>query len=345
MIKSVCFLTTYKCNARCDFCECGPDVQDSLNGDDLIRYIDEAVALGTVCQVVFSGGEPTLLGDDLLKAIAHAKSLGLLTRVVSNGQWGRSPDEALQYLDRLITSGLTEINISIDDLHQRWIPLDWAKNAFIACQKRRFHCLIAHKAMRNSKITPKSLEEYFGVELIEYEPNKDYKDDEGCRLISSGVVVPIGRNSEQTSEEDFAYNLFTGNCSSVLRDVIIAANHNLLACCGIVTKHLPELTIGDLRENRMIDLIERANCDLILNWLALEGPISLAQFVRQKDPMVPFAERYVNICHLCNEVLTRRDVRTVLSNHIEEVVDRVRLHRAFLEAVREDKELIGLYCR
>jgi hypothetical protein len=343
MIKSVCFLVTYQCNARCDFCECGPDVFERLTTDSILRYIDEAVSLGTVGQVVFSGGEPSLLGDGLFKAISHANSLKLLTRVVSNGSWGISEDKALEYLDKLIASGLTEINISIDDLHQRWIPLDHVKNAFLACQKRRFSCLVAYKAMRNPQITPKSLGDYFGTELIKYVSSKHYGKDETCRLYSGGVVVPIGRNSENAREKDYAYSSFGGNCSSILKDIVIGADHHLLACCGISTKYLPELTIGDLRKNRMIDLLEQANSDLILNWLALEGPIALAEFIRHKEPSVTFPKKYVNICHLCNDILARKETREVLSKNIEEGIERISMHRAFLEVARPDKELADLY--
>lgn len=284
MIKSAVFLVTYQCNANCDFCECGPEVYDQLGGSEIVRYIDEAVSLRTVSQAIFTGGEPTLLGDDLLRAIAYAHSLGLLTRVVTNGWWGSSLEAAIRFLDRLIANGLTEINISIDDLHQRWIPLRYVKNAFLACQERQFPCLIAHKAMRNHKITLKFLEDYFDVELIELDPGKDYDKVEESRFISTGEVVPVGPHSEGFSEEDLVYSPFAGNCSSILKDIIIGADHQLLACCGIVTKNLPELTIGDLREKRMVDLIEEANRDLILNWLALEGPLSIATFVHEKDP-------------------------------------------------------------
>ena len=45
MIKSVCFLTTYRCNARCGFCECRPESKEMLTLADMIRYMDEAVAL------------------------------------------------------------------------------------------------------------------------------------------------------------------------------------------------------------------------------------------------------------------------------------------------------------
>jgi len=344
MIKTVCFLTTYQCNARCGFCECRPESRETLSLGDMIRYIDEACELGTVGQVVFSGGEPTLLGDDLFAAIAHAHGRGLLTRVVTNGSWGTTPDRADEFLARLIGAGLHEINISLDDLHQDWIPFESAKNAFLACVRRKFRCLLAHKVLEGATITRSYLEQRLGVELVEFSRDRSYTPDEECRLVSTGVVVPVGPEPEGYSPDDLTYGQFRGSCGSVLRDIIIGANHQLLPCCGIVTKNLPELTFGDLREKRMIDAIEEANQDLIANWLALEGPAAIAEFVKRRDPSVPFDRRYTGICHICNEVLTRADVRRVLIDHLDEIKMRVTMHRAFLEVARTDAELMDTYC-
>ena len=88
--------------------------------------------------VVFSGGEPTLLGDDLFEGIAYAHERRLLTRVVTNGFWGKSPEAAAAFVDRLIGAGLSEINISVDDLHQKYVPLWRVRNAYLACYEREF---------------------------------------------------------------------------------------------------------------------------------------------------------------------------------------------------------------
>jgi organic radical activating enzyme len=345
MIKSICFLTTYQCNAQCDYCECSPYQKDKLTGAEMVRLIDEAKSLGTVGLVVFSGGEPTLLKEDLLWAIQHASSKGLLTRVVTNGWWGESREAARTYLDRLIDAGLYEINISVDDLHQEWIELSRVKNAFLACYERQFKCLLAHKQTKSSIITKRHLEEYFGVQLIEYNPNKHYSPEDECRLISTGVVIPVTRNEESADWNDLIFTSWTQSCSSVLNDIVVGANGNFLPCCGIITKNVPELTRADLKATRLIDAIEDANNDLILNWIALEGPASIAQFVKEKNPSIKFREQYVGICHICNEILTRNDVRKVLLEHVNEIIDRISLHRAFMEKARSDEKLMAMYCR
>jgi organic radical activating enzyme len=345
MIKSMCFLTTYHCNAKCDFCECGPEVKDRLSLDTMIRLMDEAKRLGTVGQIVFSGGEPTLLKEDLFRAIEHATRIGMITRVVTNGWWGTSLQSAQKFVDRLITAGLSEINISVDDLHQEWIKLESVKNSFLACYERKFKCLIAHKQTKGSKITKPFLEEYFGIELIDYDPNKAYSGDEDCRLISTGTVIPVGRNEEFADWSDLVFSRWTHSCSSVLKDIIVGANGNFLPCCGIVTKNVPELTRANLNETSLIDAIEDANNDLMLNWIALEGPAAIARFAQQKDPSIQFPDNFAGICHICNEVLTRQDVRSILVQHVDEIAVRVSLHRMFLEKVRTDSDLVKMYCR
>lgn len=343
MIKSICFLTTYNCTAKCDFCECGPKERERLTLAEMTDLIDQGVELGTVMQIVFSGGEPTLLGDDLFAAIRYATDRRLLTRVVTNGWWGKSPDAAREFVQRLLDAGLSEINISVDDLHQRWIPLDRVKNSFLACYELKLKCLVAHKSSKSCVIDKALLEETFGVPLIDFEVGATYSDEQQLRLFSTGSVVPVGRNEEAADPDDLRPAKWWSNCGSVLKDIIVGAHGNFLPCCGIVTKDLPELTRDDLRSTRLIDAIDRANADAILNWIALEGPAAIADAVKEWDPTIEFPSQYAGICHVCNEVLARKDVRKVIAANIDRVAPRIALHRAALELARADEAVVKLY--
>jgi len=343
MIKSICFLTTYQCNAKCSHCECGPQEYERLSLADMIRLIDEGIELGTVGQIVFSGGEPTLLGDDLFDAIRYASSRALLTRIVTNGWWGTTPKAASDYVNRLRESGLSEINISVDDLHQKYISLSRVVNAFRACYDQRLPCLIAHKQNRDAEITPEVLSREFGIELIPFEPGHRYTHEESCRLISTGAIIPITRDEELADESQMLSSPWTGSCSSVLRDIIVGAKGNFLPCCGIIQKDLPELTRHSLHKHSLIDAIDYANQDVVLNWIALDGPAAMAAFVTEKNPKIQFKNRYAGICHICNDVLTRPEARQIIADHISEIEAHVYMHRSFLEAAREDRDLISPY--
>lgn len=345
MISSICFLTTYRCNAKCDYCECGPKAEKGMDIQEMLRLVDDAYDLGTVGLVVFSGGEPSLLGADLFRAIEHAAAKGMLTRVVTNGMWGITRPKADAFVNQLIAAGLSEINISIDDLHQRWIPIERTKNAFLACYERRIKCLIAHKQNKKSTITADYLRDYFGVDLVRHVHGRTYTPEEQCRLISTGSIIPVGRNEELAHLEDHIYGEWRQSCGSVLRDVVVGAQGNLLPCCGIVTKNTPELTRENLHEKPLVTAIDNANRDVMLNWIALEGPAAIAEYVKQKDPSVEFADEYIGICHICNEVLTRPDVRRVIAANLDEITANVSLHRAFFERGRGDEAVASMYIR
>ncbi len=345
MISSICFLTTYQCTARCDYCECGPDTRGSIGLADMKRLMDEGLTLGTVALVVFSGGEPTLLGRDLFEAIRYANDRGVLTRLVTNGWWGRTAEEACDYVDRLLEAGLHEINISIDDLHQRWIGLEQVKNAFLACYQKQLRCLIAHKQTLDAKITRSFLEEYFGLELIPFDYTKTYEGDEQYRLISTTTVIPVGRNEQFADMSRHRITPWKGSCGSVLREIVVGADMRLLPCCGIVSKYIPELTRNSLDTTSLIDAIDEANNDPVLNFLALEGPASLMDFIKKHDNGIEFEDDYAGICHACNEVLTREDCRRILNRHYDELEYRVSVHRAYFEGIRAIPHLVQSYIR
>lgn len=129
--RMLTFITTYKCGAVCDHClmSCTPNNSDRLTLPQMRQFIDSfAEACVGSSVVVFTGGECTLLGDDLLEAIAYANSLGLFTRIVTNAWWAKSERDAETFLNELKSCGLDEINISCDDFHAEYIPLENVRN-------------------------------------------------------------------------------------------------------------------------------------------------------------------------------------------------------------------------
>lgn len=74
-------------------------------------------------------------------------------------------------------------------------------------------------------------------------------------------------------------------------------------------------------------------------WLALEGPYGLMKFIRSKNPDIQFREKYVNICHLCGEILTRQDCREVLMKYGHEKAEERDLERALYDFMRSDETL------
>ncbi len=301
------------------------------------RLIDEAHSLGTVEVVVFTGGEPFLLGEDLYKAVKYAHVRKLLTRIVTNTFWATSRDKAFYIINRLKDSGLTELNFSCDDFHQEFIPIEHIKWACEAAEETGIPALIASKGLRKSTITPGYLEDYFEGKLTRFqkgqENNKNY-------VFNYGTTVPVGWESEKLTEKDLLWpedaDCWKRPCQSVLKSIVITPQGKLSICCGIGSEEIPETIIGSTHDYSLLELLIRANNDLIINWLALEGPYGIKTFIEKRASDITFRDRYVNNCHLCHDIFSRKDVRTVLSNSVEDMVPVLSLERAWVENHRDE---------
>jgi hypothetical protein len=125
-----------------------------------------------------------------------------------------------------------------------------------------------------------------------------------------------------------------GACSSILQRVIITPRKELAICCGMIPRKVEEVFFGTLDSFSLEELIIVAHQDLIVNWLAFEGPYGLMKFILSKNPNIAFRKRYVNICHLCSEILTRSDCRAILSEFGHEKSLEVSLERTLYDYVR-----------
>jgi len=327
-LEELVFSVTNMCPARCKDC---PIVHENkppytLTAENMIGIIDEVLPWHTLKLVVFTGGEPLLFAEELKKTIAFAASNRIITRIVTNAYWATSKSKARQILGELKSAGLTEMNISCDDYHQEWIPLENIKIANEAALEIDVPTLLAMRIVPNGKITPKYLSKYLGVELKEFKRGeKNPKNN----VYLNGRNVPI-KSADMVCEDEVG-SRWKGPCPSVLSRMIISPDKYFEICCGIASSSIEEFRIGSLEKTSLLQLLQIGNEDLITNWLALEGPSSILDFVRSEDPSIDLPENYVNRCHLCNELFTRSDVRNILRKYASEKIEMISIMRDILE--------------
>lgn len=337
MLSSLVLSTTYRCPIQCRHCgaECSPQARERLTRDEMISFVDQVHAFGRLQLVVFTGGEPFLLGRDLLACVEHCAARGLATRIVTNAFWARTRSAALRAVRACKEAGLTEINLSCDDYHQEFIPLERIRLANEACRELQLPCLIGHKVMKGCRLTPESLEAFLGCPLARFRPRQPNPPND---VISTGYTVPIAEDMHLIPDEDILYpehdEQWKEPCASVLQRVIITPRKELSICCGMIPRKVQEVFFGPLDRMSLAEAIVLAHQDLIVNWLAFEGPYGLMRFIRTKRPELPFRARYVNVCHLCSEILTRPDCRQVLAESGREKALEISLHRALYDFVR-----------
>jgi len=337
MLSRLVFSVTYDCPVTCKYCvtKSGRHNGPWLSAEFMISAMEETAAFGLLRGVVFTGGEPLVKRKEVETAVRFAASRNLWSRIVTNAYWATTPQRAVDTLLPLKEAGLSEINFSCDDLHQENIPVHCIANAFWAARDLKIPTLIAHKRVKNETISIEFLSRYLGVNLKEFKPGRA---NSRFDIYSSAYTVPIGFGAEWLKEEDYILfpnrQSFQNPCSAVFNCLVVSPTRQIKLCCGMIDQDVPELGFGCWGDVPLDQLILDANTDLIANWLALEGPYGIMRFIQEKSPRNRFRPRYVNHCHLCNDIFTRKAYRDVLLKHAHEKAEELFLRRGLLEAVR-----------
>jgi len=325
--QQLTILTTDQCTAACGHCSMNssPERRGRLSREDMCKAMTDAHAAYGLLTVVFAGGEPTLLGEALLDCIAHADGLGINTRIVTNASWAINDKKARRKIEELRWAGLRELNISADDQHEPFVPFDNIIRAWHAAKGRGFSSVvIANCYGPDSRITPDFIEDKTGERLERRfdgagstQPLPAPAADGTVYMISNSLTQHLGRAHNELPSTDIIYpdsqNELEGGCPWAVNSPALTAGNHLAVCCGIEAHGNAVLDLGDIGETSFAELIEQADQDVLLNAIALMGPMYLKRVIQAYDPSVAFRERYGSVCQVCEDIVTRTDTLRALS--------------------------------
>ena len=148
---------TRKCTARCRICcfECSPQQTEELDGELVLRMIQEAAGIPEIKKIGFTGGEAMLREELLLTCIRRTKQYGMQASLTTNGFWAATAEAARLRLENLCSAGLDSLTVSMDQYHQEYVPLSCIRNIIHAVRNTDIRFLLAagdsageHSAMR-----------------------------------------------------------------------------------------------------------------------------------------------------------------------------------------------------
>jgi hypothetical protein len=305
----------------------GPHRREKLTYENIRDTIDNLHRLNRLLVVIFAGGEPTLLGEDLLNSIAYADSLGIITRIVTNASWAVTPERARAKLAALREAGLQELNVSADDYHLPFIPFERVEYAWHASKGLGFRAVvIANCWGPNSTITPRYIMDRLGEELpLRFDddgysqPLSEPSADGTAYSLSNAYVQRIGRGLETLSFGDvnFPKNQedLEGGCRWAVRSAALSPKNHLVACCGIEAEGNEVLDFGDLDATEAKNLVAKADDNVLINAIALAGPMFLKRFIQEHDPDIPFREKYGTVCEVCEHIVRRPEAVAVVRRY------------------------------
>jgi hypothetical protein len=323
------FLTTNTCTAACSHCSVNssPSRKGSLTSAQMIKTIDQFIASGPLQVIIFAGGEPTLLGNALLETIAYADSIGLITRMVTNAHWATSPESAHIKLNQLREAGLRELNISCDDYHTPFIPVNRIRFAWNCSKGMGFDAVvIASASGPDSILTPARIREILEEDVpLFYDedgagPNHFPRGEE-IRIISNSQVSRLGRGVDNVPTTSLKFpksqSILDVGCRWIGGSPAISPNNHLLSCCGMEANGRKHLDYGNLEMNDVPSLLADAQRDVVVAAISTLGPFKIMKFLKSVEPSAKFWPLYSGVCEMCAHIFARPDVVALLDKHLE----------------------------
>lgn len=309
---TISFITTNRCTAKCKNCcyGCSPIKAERLSLEGMKKILDDSFsAFPSLKLLVLTGGECTLIGDDLLKIIKYATSrYKLKTRIVTNAFWGLSISTSFEVLKLLKAHGLTELNISTGDNHQKWVPYDAIVNTAIASQKLKIPTAISV--------------EYSGTHIFSSQILKqdkrltDYFNGKKGNLIALDSIWMSSQKRRETNPiSGIVQN--ASSCKDLFKSISIAPNYDLLACCGLISQKSPYLNIGNVKNDSIKKQYEKQFSDFLKIWLYTEGPYAILKFIHKikGERTDENALQTMHTCEICKNVLSAENIKILEENY------------------------------
>jgi MoaA/NifB/PqqE/SkfB family radical SAM enzyme len=284
--------TTHFCNARCNHCytSCGPDRSaERMPLERLKRVVSEAAALPNLakrCHV--GGGEATIFWGEMLEILRHAKNNGFSNSIVTNGWWGKSSTIAHQKLSELKHAGVENIELSVDAMHQEFLPSKPVSYVIKAAKEYDVRVSL-RVCTTKSKRADAVLSQLSG-------------EDQGGVNVAMSRVSPIGRAKEAIPSDDIFFDeeIPLGSCNAFL-NLTVGPNGDIFPCCA-GSEICASLKLGNAFEQSLSEVMTALRGNVFVRTLVHAGPAYFAMMLNKAGLNDRLPSRYSNICQLCTEI-------------------------------------------
>ena len=281
--------------------------------------------LGALKTVVFTGGECFLLKEDLTRAVQCAAALGLNTRCVTNGYWAKSLDYGRKRLAELVDAGLSELNLSTGDYHQKYVSLETIENAVALAMESALMTRIVVEETAYRSCTAKTVANLPGIKpFLSIEPASN-----GLKILdvieSPWMPMDYCESIEQSKTRMLNREKLSRckGCSSIFSTVVRSPDANGFGiCCGLSRKEIDEMNKPFVAQD-LDGILANAGEDFLKIWLHVDGPERILAWAASKNNLIQWENRYSHQCHACLALFHDPCVRETLQAHYSERIEDV----------------------
>ena len=297
---------TRRCPLECKHCyvTASPRERSTIRADLIERAISEYADIPGARKVLaLTGGDPFVVPNLLESGVALGAAFGFSVHVNTSAFFATTCDAASKALGKV--SGLTQLEISIDAEHQRFVPLERVANALEAARRLAISTQLAIQAEDVAS-------EEIGRLRMRFPEATLYVQD----------FTPVGgRNERVDSHPHRMPRESTGGCGKV-GSIFIDETGLVFPCCSAVVAsraHEPAVqehfALGRLDEAPLAQILGRLN-SLRLRSVRCMGPSALRKFVEDNSSSV-----FRSFCDECVHLATDGDLDGMESDEIGRLLE------------------------
>lgn len=305
-IRRVEFLLTKRCNANCKHCSVpiNKDLNENSYADmgivkKCFEYLADKYPLSST---MIYGGEPLLYIDNVVELfrIASEHSIPSIDLITSGFLNLRESEESMNnVVDKLSSSGVKRILLSVDSFHQERIPIELVELFLDRVIKLDFCEVQLHPAWLVSK-EDNNCHNIRTCEILEYLSNKY-----SIEVSGGNYIIPSGSNKKYIGKyyetKEIQMNKRCGeipytNSLEKINSIRILPEGNVNICRGI--------TIGNIFDQNIRDILESYSPQntQILDLLHSDGVQGVFKLAMNHGTEINI-EEYYGICDFCADLI------------------------------------------
>jgi len=326
------FVLSHACPLKCDFCcsnreVVGPGrISRDMMADCLIGF----GALPAVERFAFTGGDPFLFLEDICAAVATARRAGVTQpfHMVTSAYWAKSPDQALDTLDRLRQLGLDLIGLSYDREHARWVTPQQIRDVCDAAAQLKVRVNLTgvfwDEGDRVEALLPDIGAHPAKVKVVNM-PVAPIGDARKRGTWPAPSTVPVSRKLSCGQPGDYSLSVYPDGAVYPCCSGGFQIEGRL--SCGNVHADPPARILFAASANFHVRLVKEFGWGVLYELVAREAPELLQA--------LPSLERASGVCEIC------RDLNLTLADRLAPIYERVEIEYARTRAEFEWRGLPG----
>ena len=104
------------------------------------------------------------------------------------------------------------------------------------------------------------------------------------------------------------------SCQSLFQSIIINPYGEVYACCGIGVCHIPQMRLGNVYQEPVNVIYERAFEDFLKVWLFVDGPEAVLKYVHQKTGQ-KFPCHTSHLCDICRAIFRDKTIIPLINEN------------------------------